>query len=146
MNQLKRKGKDMKKILLLISIIVLVFTFNVDAQKQYKTFTDDAINADTTLYVSNQKVTKYSTQVVIFTFTHTDGTDSLAIAKIQGSNDNTAFYDLADASANLSVTSTDGTTRLYVTNPKDLYFRGWLSCAAADTVAITDAAFIIKED
>lgn len=136
----------MKKILLLISVIVLFLTVNVEAQKQYKTFTDDAINADTTLYVSNFKVTKYSTQVVVFTFTHTDGTDSLAIAKIQGSNDNSAFYDLADASANLLETTTDGTSRLYVINPKDLYFRGWLSCAAADTVAITDASFIIKED
>lgn len=134
----------MKKILLLIAFIALFI--NVDAQKQYKPFADDTIKATTNLYASNKLVDKYSTQIVTFTFTHTDVADSLSVAKIQGSNDNTTFYDLADASANLLITSTDGTTRLYVVNPLDRYYRGVLTCATGDTVAITDPAIIIKED
>jgi len=136
----------MKKLLILISIFVLAFTFNVDAQKQNKAFADDTIKAETNLYVSNQIVKEYSTTVITFTFTKADVTDSLSVAKIQGSNDNTTFYDISDASANLSVTSTDGTTRLYVVNPLDLYYRGVLTCASGDTVAITNPAIIIKED
>lgn len=136
----------MKKILLLISIFVFALTVNVDAQKQNKPFADDTIKADINLYASNYKVTKYSTQIVTFTFTKVDVADSLSVAKIQGSNDNTTFYDLPDASANLAATSADGTTRLYVTNPLDLYYRGYLSCATGDTVAITNPAIIIKED
>lgn len=136
----------MKKLLFLISIILLTLTFNVNAQKQNKAFADDTIKATTNLYVSNQKITEYSTTVVAFTFSKVDVADSLSVAKIQGSNDNSTFYDLAASSANLTITSTDGTTRLYVTNPLDLYYRGVLTCATGDTVAITNPAFIIKED
>ena len=146
MNQLKIGGKDMKKFLLLLLVSALSFSFNAEAQKQYKEFDDDTLAAETGTYKSNYKVTKYSKQVVAFTFTKADVADSLSVAKIQGSNDNTAFYDLADASANLAKTTTDGTTRLYVENPVDLYFQAILTTATGDTVAITDAAFIIKED
>lgn len=136
----------MKKLILLLSIFVFALSFNVSAQKQLKEFSDDTIKADTNYYASNVKVAKYSTQVVIFTFTKADVADSLNVAKIQGSVDNTTFYDLSDASANLTETTTDGTTRLYITNPLDLYYRGYLSCATGDTVAITNPAIIIKED
>ena len=136
----------MKKILLLISIIVLAFTINVDAQKQNKPCADDTIKADTNIYVSNYNVDKFSTTVVIFSFTKEDLTDSLNVAKIQGSIDNSEFYDLTDASASLVVLTTDGTSRLYVDNPIDLFFRAFLSCAASDTVAITNPTWIVKED
>lgn len=134
----------MKKILFLIAL--LAFFVNANAQKQNKSFDDDTIKAEVKTYASNVKVTKYANQVVIFTFTKTDVADSLSAAKIQGSVDNSTFYDLSDASANLTETTTDGTTRLYLTNPKDLYYRGYLSCATGDTVAITDASILIKED
>ena len=134
----------MKKIIALLTFFVLVFALN--AQVQNKSFDNDTIKGDTTTYASNKKVDKYSTTVVTFTFTKADVADSLSKACIQGSNDNSTFWDISDASANLTSTTTDGTTRLYLTNPLDLYYRGFLSCATGDTVAVTDAYFIIKED
>jgi len=134
----------MKKFIILIAILFAGMA--VSAQVQLKSFDNDTIKATTANYVSNQKVKKYSTTTVAFVFTHTDVADSLSVAKIQGSLDNTNFYDLADASANLLITSTDGTSRLYVENPIDLYFKGVLTAATGDTVAITNAKFVIKED
>ena len=134
----------MKKLFILLAIVLIGMTAN--AQKVLRDFANDTIVGDTNTYVLNRKVDQYANHVVTFTFTHTDVADSLAVAKIQGSNDNTNFYDLAASSANLTITSTDGTTRLYVTNPLDLYYRGFLSCASGDTVAITDPFAILKED
>jgi hypothetical protein len=134
----------MKKLIFLIAIL---FAWTaVSAQFQNKGFDNDTIKGDTTTYVSNKKVTKHNNMVVIFAFTKVDVTDSLSVAKIQGSTDNSEFYDITDASANLTETSTDGRTRLYVENPLDLYFRGFLGCATGDTVAVTNADLIIKED
>ncbi len=135
----------MKKILILLFAMMLS-AMTAQAQKQYKTFANDTIKAEVATYPSNAKVTKYSTQVVIFSFRKIDVADSLSAAKIQGSTDNSAWYDLSAASANLTETTTDGTTRLYVTNPVDLYYRGYLSCATGDTVAVTYPTLIIKED
>ena len=134
------------KRLFIISLLFVVLGMTANAQVQYKTFADDAINADTTTYVSNVVVTKFSTITLGFAFTKVDGTDSLSAAKIQGSMDNTNYVDLVDATANLTNTSTDGTTVLYVTSPVFLYYRGLLSCATGDTVAVTNAIFTIKED
>ena len=136
----------MKKIIFLISVMLFAFTFTVDAQKQNKPFADDTIKADTNIYVSNYRVDKFSTTTVIFSFTHVDVADSLNVAKIQGSMDNDEFYDISDATATSFDKTTDGTTRLYVTNPVDLFFRTFLSCATGDTVAITNPTWIVKED
>jgi hypothetical protein len=99
-----------------------------------------------TTYTSNKKITKYTNVVAAFNFTKADVADSLAVAKMQGSMDNSVWVDLTDNTASLSNTTTDGTTTLYVTNPIYLYYRGFLSCATGDTVAVTNARFIIKED
>ena len=136
----------MKKLILLISIIVLACNFSVNAQIQNKPFADDTIKGDTNIYVSNLPVTKYSTQVVIFSFTHVDVADSMNVARIQGSTDNSEFYNLPDASSFSLAKTTDGTTRLYVTNPLDLFYRAFLSCATGDTVAVTNPTWLIKED
>lgn len=116
------------------------------AQVQSKTFSNDTISGDTNLYASNVAVTGYSSFVVEFAFTKVDVTDSLSVAKMQGSMDNTNWVDLTDATANLTNTTTDGTTILYVTNPVFLYYRGFLACAASDVVAITNPGIYIKED
>ena len=126
--------------------MLVAFTFTVDAQKQLKSFANDTVQAETLTYVSNKKVEQYANQVVIFAFTHTDIQDSLSVAKMQGSVDNTNFFDLTDATASLTETTTDGTTALYVTNPKFLYYRALLTAATGDTVKITNAYFIVKED
>ena len=118
----------------------------VNAQVQNKLFTNDTVSADTNTYTSNVKVDKYSTVVVEFGFTKSDVTDSLSVAKMQGSLDNTNWVDVADATASLAATSTDGTTILYVVNPVYLYYRGFLACATGDVVAVTNARIIIKED
>lgn len=127
-------------------MLVAFVALAANAQKQNKPFDDDTISADTNVYISNVKVTGYSTFVVEFAFTKTDVTDSLSVAKMQGSMDNTNWVDLADATANLTNTTTDGTTILYVVNPVFLYYRGFLACASGDEVAITDPGIYIKED
>jgi len=134
----------MKRLLIILAIVLIGMTAN--AQKGLRQFADDTIKADINTYVLNKKVDQYANQVVIFTFTKADVADSLSAAKIQGSNDNVTFYDLAASSANLTTTTTDGTTRLYVTNPLDLYYRGYLSCATGDTVAVTNPDMMLKED
>lgn len=138
----------MKKILLLISIIVFAFILNVDAQKQNKPFANDTIKGDTAVYYSNVNVIKYS-GIVLFTFTKSDVTDSLNVATMQGSNTNTSTdskWTTLTGTATLPLTSADGTTVLIKTPPDFLFYRTFLSCAAGDTVAITDAAFVIKEE
>lgn len=131
----------------LFSILLFAFVaFALNAQVQNKLFLNDTISGDTTTYTSNAKVDEYSTQVVLFGFTKADVTDSLSVAKMQGSLDNSNWVDLADATANLAATTTDGTTVLYVTNPVFLYYRGFLACATGDIVAVTNARIIIKED
>jgi hypothetical protein len=138
----------MKRILILISILVLAFTINVDAQIQNKPFLNDTIKADTNTYFSNHLYDKYS-GVVMFTFTHTDVADSLAVAVMQGSNTNTSVistWSTLTGTAILPLTSTDGTTTLIKTPPEFLYFRVFLSCATGDTVAITNPVFVYKEE
>ena len=127
-------------------MLMVSLGFTVSAQKQNKPFSNDTIQADTNLYPSNVKVTGYSGSVVEFAFTKADVADSMSVAKIQGSMDNSAFIDLTDATANLTSTTTDGTTVLYVTNPVFLYYRGFLACATGDTVAVTNPGIYIKED
>ena len=127
-------------------MLMVCLGFTINAQVQNKSFSNDTIQADTTEYVSNRLIKGYSNTVLVFAFTKTDVADSLSVAKIQGSMDNSAFIDLTDASANLTNTTTDGTTALYVTNPLFLYYRGFLAAATGDTVAITNAGFYIKEE
>ena len=134
----------MKKLLLISLLAVVAMAAN--AQVQNKSFDNDTIAADTNTYESNYVVDKYSTSTVLFGFTKVDVADSLNVAKMQGSLDNSNWVDLTDATANLTSTTTDGTTILYITNPKFLYYRGYLSCATGDTVAVTNAGFIVKED
>jgi len=134
----------MKKILLIMLTISLGLVVN--AQVQSKSFANDTIVSDTNTYVSNLLIDGYSNTVLLFAFTKSDVKDSLSTAKIQGSVDNSVFVDLVDASANLTNTSTNGTTILYVTNPKMFYYRGFLSCASGDTVAVTNASFYIKKE
>ncbi len=134
----------MKKLLILSLLFMLGIT--VSAQVQYKSFAADTVSADTSVYLSNRAVDKYTTVVVSFVFTKADITDSLSVAKMQGSMDNSTWIDLTDATANLTNTSTDGTSILYVTNPIYLYYRGFLACASGDAVDIPNAWFVIKED
>jgi hypothetical protein len=133
----------MKKIILLLAILSLAITSN--AQVLNLKFSDDIIEGDTTTYTPNYVVNKYSNAFVAFAFTKTDVTDSLSIARMEGSMDNENFIALTGNAA-LTETTTDGTTVLYVTSPKYLYYRGFLACASGDTVSITNARFIIKED
>jgi len=134
----------MKRFIFIMLVAFVALAAN--AQKQNYPFSNDTISADTNLYASNVLVDGYANTVISFTFTKVDVTDSLSVAKIQGSNDNTTFVDLTDATANLTSTSTDGTTVLYLVNPLFLYYRGFLACASGDAVAITNPRFIIKED
>jgi len=134
----------MKKILLIMLTISLGLVVN--AQVQSKSFANDTVKGDTNAYVSNLLIDGYSNTVLVFAFTKTDIADSLSAAKIQGSMDNLTFVDLTDASANLTNTTTDGTSALYVENPVFLYYRGFLSCATGDTVAVTNAGFYVKKE
>ena len=134
----------MKHILTILMLAVLGTA--AFGQKQYKSFTNDTVQGNTLTYASNVKVTKYANSYVGFIFTHTDVTDSLSVAKLQGSFDNSTFVDCDDETASLSLTTTDGTSILYLTSPKYLYYRAVLTAATGDEVAITNAVFIIKED
>ena len=131
---------------LLFILFALIVAINANAQKQVKQFASDTISADTNVYVSNTLVKKYSNTSVAFVFTKADITDSLSVAKMQGSMNNSTWVDLTDATANLANTSTDGTTTLYIVNPIYLYYRGFLACASGDAVNVTSAWFVIKED
>ncbi len=138
----------MKRILILITLFVLVFTVNVNAQIQNKPFLNDTIKGDTNTYFSNHTFDKYS-GVLMFTFTHTDVADSLAVAVMQGSNTNTSVHSTWSTLTGTSIlplTSTDGNTTLIKTPPEFLYFRVFLSCATGDTVAITNPVFVYKEE
>lgn len=134
----------MKKLIIFSLLIALGVTVN--AQNQLRSFDNDTIKGDTNTYVSNKKIPEYKDILVAFAFTKSDVTDSLSVAKMQGSFDNSTFVDLTDTNASLTTTTTDGTTVLYVTDPIYLYYRGFLAAATGDTVAITDAKFIIKKD
>lgn len=133
----------MNRLFFIISILALVFSMDVEAQEVYKTFDNDTVQGDTNMYPLGRKIKDYA-GIVAFQFTKTDVADSLNKAVIQGSMNNTNWTDLT-GTAVLSETSTDGTTVLYVTTPKYLWYRGFLSAASADTVAITNPVTIYKD-
>jgi hypothetical protein len=129
-------------------MLVIGLGLVANAQEQFKPFPNDTVMADTNTYISNKFVDGYSNTVVIFAFTKKDVKDSLSVAKIQGSmtNEDGSFIDVTDATGNLTNTSTDGTTILYVENPIHFYYRGFLACATGDTVAVTDPGIYLKKE
>lgn len=138
----------MKKILLLISVICF-FALNVNAQKLYYPVADVSIEGDTAYVPSSSgyDLRNIESGVLSYTFTHTDGTDSLSFAGFEYRNTTAQSWTAYTGNAVLAATSTDGQDRLYLSTPIiDRFIRIRLSCAANDTVAITKAVLMLKED
>lgn len=116
------------------------------AQKRFYDLSNDTIKADTNYYPSSAGFeVPTSGGLVIFEFTHTDVADSLAAARLEGYI-GTSWVALTGTGA-LSLTTTDGTSRIYVSTPLPyLKYRAWLSCASGDTVAITNPFLMLKEE
>jgi len=138
----------MKKIFIL-TLFTLVLTISASAQKYYYTPADDTIEGDTNYIPSSAG---YDLRNVVsgafsFTFTHTDVADSLSYAGIEYRNSTSGTWTAYTGNAVLSSTTTDGQSRIYITTPLiDKFVRVRLSCAAGDTVAITNQALMLKED
>ena len=134
----------MKKILILfITLIALAFTSQ--GQKVNKSFTDTSVDGDTVLFEMTRLV-ELTKGVVIYDFTTVDVADSLAFARIEGSNDNLNWFPLIDNAAIVS-TSTDGAKQVYqVDNLRHLYYKLALGAATGDTVTVSNVRVIFKEE
>lgn len=146
----------MKKITLLI-ILIASLALASNAQQYWYTFANDTVKADTNYYPSSSSDpntlapstgvhSTISTGVISFTFTHTDVTDSLAVARIEGRNRGTTTWTPLTGNAALSSTTTDGVSTIYTSTPLVYeYYRGFISCATGDTVAVTSPTITYKE-
>lgn len=137
----------MKKFLLIIALLTLFIGAN--AQKYYYPVADESIQGDTSYYPSSSgyDLRNIETGAFSFTFTHTDVADSLKYAGIEYRNSTDGTWTTYTGNAVLSLTSTDGQDKIYISTPLiDRYVRVRLSCAAGDTVAITSAVLMLKED
>ena len=131
----------------LLACLLLVLGMAVNAQKYIYFPANDTIKGDTTTFGLVKSVE--SAGSVVFMFTHTDVTDSLTVAKIEGAYTNTASttWTALTGTAVLANTTTDGTATLYTSTPLlYLYYRGFLSCASGDTVAITNPMVLYKRE
>lgn len=134
----------MKKFISLF-IILLISLSGLEAQKVNKSFTADTVKADT-VYFTIGKAIELTKGTISFQFSTTDIADSLSYGRIEGSRDNTNFVALTGNAA-LSNTSTDGFKEVYlVDNLRFLYYRLALACASGDTVAISNAGILFKEE
>jgi hypothetical protein len=135
----------MKKLLILV--IALALGASLNAQQYIYTFANDTVSADTNTYPSLTGKIKAasSTGLLSFQFTKVDVTDSLSFARIEGSDNGTTWTILTDNAA-LVNTTTDGTTKLYLSTPLlYLYYRVRIACAAGDRVAVTSPTLIYKD-
>lgn len=107
---------------------------------------NDTIKGDTTVFATVK--TSYSGGAVTFEFTTVDIADSLSVACIQGTMDESGLTGWTNltGTANLANTSTDETTHLYVSPPLTyLWYRSFAACAIGDTVAVTNAYLMYKK-
>lgn len=135
----------MRNILFLL-VAMFICAAQVDAQKVLQGFDTDTVQGAETVYFTAGSSIVKTGGVVSFTLDKTDVADSLNALTIQGSVDGTNYASLTDATASLSSTTTDGVTILYEVSPKYLYYRLAATCAATDTVIISDCKFMYKED
>ena len=138
----------MKKILITLMGLVF-FAFTSNAQKYYYEAADDTIKADTSYIPSSggYDLRNIESGALSFTFSHADVADSLAFAGFEYRNSTAGTWTAYTGNAVLSETSTDGQSRIYLSTPLiDRYVRIRLSCAAGDTVAITNQVLMLKED
>lgn len=131
----------MKKIFIIFTLI-LAFVFTANAQKANKSFSNTQIAGDTSYFDAGWKSTIYSGFLGYFV-TKADVADSLSILRMEGSMDGTNFVALTGNAA-LTTTTTDGSTLLYVTSPKYIYYRLMAAAATGDTVNLTNLKFIYK--
>lgn len=139
--------KIMKYILLFISII---FCAILHAQRLpvNQPFVTDTVQGAQTLYygiAGNSAQVKSPSNTVSFGLTKTDVADSLSLLRIQGAL-KSDFSDAVNLTGNASLinTTTDGNTILYVTDSPYLYHRLAATCAAGDTVILTNVTQVVK--
>jgi len=138
----------MKNILLIMLVVVLGMT--ASAQKYYSQPADKELGGtEGTIYypaTAGYDLRNVESGAFSFTFTHTDVTDSLAVAAIQYSNDRTTWTSYT-GNAILTETTTNGQDRLYLSTPLiDRYVRVILSVAAGDSVSLSGMVLMLKEE
>lgn len=137
----------MKKLVLLFALFSFVVVLN--AQKVYYPASNDTIKGDTNYVPSSSgyDLRNIESGALSFTFTHTDVADSLSFAGFEWRNSTSDSWAAYTGNAILSATTTNGTDRIYLSTPLiDRFVRVRLSCAAGDTVAITNQTLQLKED
>ena len=137
----------MKK-LLIISVLAFLFV-GLNAQKVLYFSSNDTIKGDTNYVPSSSgyALQNIESGALSFTFTHTDVDDSLSFAGLEWRNNTDDSWAAYTGNGILSTTSTDGTSKVYISTPLiDRFVRARLSCASGDTVAITNQTFMLKED
>jgi hypothetical protein len=139
----------MRKLLLISLLAVLGIAVN--AQKYVADWTTaDTLKGNVTRYYPSSAgydCAGIGTGVINFTFTHTDKTDSLNYARIEFLNNASASWVALTGTAALTLTTTDGQSVLYTTTPiLHKKYRVALHTAAGDTVKITNATLLIKNN
>ena len=139
----------MKKLILLIAVFALLFSFNkVEAQTKLQTgvpmviFSADTLNADSTLnevFFSKNDVT-YSVQVITDTVTYTGTQDGYIIR--QYSNDGVNFVDIDTLTLTNNTEENDITT-FTSTSWTHYYLRFRYDEATADTVSVDITIYAI---
>lgn len=136
----------MKKFILILVLAVVAIAAN--AQKYYSLPANDTVASDTNYLPSSTgyDLKNIESGAFSYTFTHTDVADSLSFARIEYSNDGTTWTAYTGNGA-LTLTTTDGQSRLYVSTPLiDRYVRAAVACASGDSVALTGQVLMLKED
>ena len=146
--------KNIIKSLFAISFLLLftaiVVPGEVNAQKGDYIFTTDTVSASSALYYPSSaglKAARHSVGVITFTFTHTDLADSLASARLEYLDHASGTWTAMTGNAALTNTSTDGQSTIYASTPLlNKWYRAALACAATDSVKITNATLLYKEE
>lgn len=138
----------MKKFFIILFVAVLGMAAN--AQEILYFPADDTIKADTNYIPSSSGWdigNKSAAGALSFTFRKVDVADSLSFAGFEYRNETTEAWTAYTGNAIVSNTSTDGLSRIYLVTPIiDRIVRVRLSCAAGDTVALTNQVLLFKEE
>lgn len=139
----------MKKILLISLLAVLGIAVNAQKYTADWVTADTLKGNDTNYYPSSSgfDCAAFGTGTITFTFTHTDIADSLNYARIEYVDYSTGTWTALTGNAALSLTTTDGQSTIYTSTPiLHKYYRVALHTAAGDTVKLTKASLLIKNN
>lgn len=135
----------MKKLFILLSIILVAFIIDTQAQERNVPIATDTVQGAETVYFAPTYTYTFtgstnSTDYVSFYYTTVDVADSLASLYLQGSADGVNYVNIT----NQATTTTDGHYRLYEANAIAVKYRLAATCIAGDTVILKNIYYLQK--